>query len=286
MLDGLRKIAKCYPLAQTKVEESGEHMILGTGELFLDCVMHDLRKMYAEIEIKCADPVVRFCESVKRTSELLCPVETPNKKNRFVMLAEPLEPGIAEDIEAGVVKLPSASALSLSAGGSSLSAEEAQVAQFFESKYDWNKLDARSVWSFGPDVQGPNILRDDTLPSRVDKKLLFSVRDSIVQGFVWGTKEGPLCDEPVRNVKFRLTDATLAADPAQRNRGHIITTSRRVVYSSFLFAEPCLMEPIYYVEVQAPADCITAVNTVLSTRYAWACECEIKIWKRTCLPGD
>lgn len=32
-----------------KVEESGEHVILGTGELFLDCVMHDLRKMYSEI---------------------------------------------------------------------------------------------------------------------------------------------------------------------------------------------------------------------------------------------
>ena len=24
-------------------------MILGTGELYLDCVMHDLRKMYSEI---------------------------------------------------------------------------------------------------------------------------------------------------------------------------------------------------------------------------------------------
>ena len=32
-----------------QVEESGEHIILGTGELYLDCVMHDLRKMYSEI---------------------------------------------------------------------------------------------------------------------------------------------------------------------------------------------------------------------------------------------
>ena len=31
------------------MEESGEHIILGTGELYLDCVMHDLRKMYSEI---------------------------------------------------------------------------------------------------------------------------------------------------------------------------------------------------------------------------------------------
>ena len=31
------------------MEESGEHVVFGTGELFLDCVMHDLRKMYSEI---------------------------------------------------------------------------------------------------------------------------------------------------------------------------------------------------------------------------------------------
>lgn len=80
MLEGLRKCNKSYPLLQTKVEESGEHVILGTGELFLDCVMHDLRKMYSEIDIKVADPVVSFCETVVETSSLKCFAETPNKK--------------------------------------------------------------------------------------------------------------------------------------------------------------------------------------------------------------
>jgi 116 kDa U5 small nuclear ribonucleoprotein component len=52
MLEGLRRIGKSYPISKTKVEESGEHLIYGTGELYLDCVMHDLRLMYSEIEIK------------------------------------------------------------------------------------------------------------------------------------------------------------------------------------------------------------------------------------------
>ena len=34
-------------------------MVLGTGELHLDCIMHDLRKMYSDIDVKVADPVVR-----------------------------------------------------------------------------------------------------------------------------------------------------------------------------------------------------------------------------------
>ena len=81
MLDGLRKINKTYPLVETRVEESGEHVVIGTGELYLDCVMHDLRKMFAEVEIKVSDPVVRFCETVVETSALKCYAETPNKKS-------------------------------------------------------------------------------------------------------------------------------------------------------------------------------------------------------------
>ena len=64
MLDGLRKVNKSYPLLNTRVEESGEHVILGTGELYLDCVMHDLRKLYSEIDIKVADPVV--CSEISK----------------------------------------------------------------------------------------------------------------------------------------------------------------------------------------------------------------------------
>lgn len=80
MLSGLRNVNKSYPLVATKVEESGEHVIIGTGELYLDCVMHDLRRLFSEIEIKVSDPVTRFCETVLETSALKCYADTPNKK--------------------------------------------------------------------------------------------------------------------------------------------------------------------------------------------------------------
>ena len=101
---------------------------------------------------------------------------------------------------------------------------------------------------------------------QVDKSLLGSVKDSIVQGFQWGTREGPLCDEPIRNVKFKILDAVIANEPIHRGGGQIIPTARRVAYSAFLMATPRLMEPYYYVEVQAPADCVSAVYTVLARR--------------------
>ena len=40
----------------------------------------------------------------------------------------------------------------------------------------------------------------------------------------------------------------------------------QVAYSAFLMATPRLMEPYLFVEVQAPADCVSAVYTVLAKR--------------------
>ncbi|KZS93540.1 Calreticulin-domain-containing protein [Sistotremastrum niveocremeum HHB9708] len=251
MLSGLRNINKSYPLVATKVEESGEHVIIGPGELYLDCVMHDLRRIFSEIEIKVSDPVTSFCETVLETSALKCYADTPNKKNKITMIAEPLEKGIAEDIESGRV---------------SMRMTPKERGKHFEQRYQWDLLASRSIWAFGPDENGPNILLDDTLPSQIDKKLLGTVKEHIKQGFQWGAREGPLCDEPLRNVKFRILDASLAQEPIYRGGGQIVPTARRVCYSSFLMATPRLMEPIYYVEVQAPADCISAVYTVLARR--------------------
>ncbi len=204
---------KSYPLLKKKVEESGEHVILGTGELYLDCVMHDLRKLYSEIDIKVADPVVSFCETVVETSSLKCFAETPNKKNKLTMIAERLEKGLAEDIESEVV---------------SINWNKKRLGEFFQTKYDWDLLAARSIWAFGPDASGPNILVDDTLSAEVDKGLLGSVKDSIVQGFQWGTREGPLCEEPIRNSKFKILDAVIASEPIHRGGGQVIPTARCV----------------------------------------------------------
>ncbi len=68
------------------------------------------------------------------------------------MISEPLEKGLAEDIEGEVVQI---------------AWSKKKIGEFFQSKYDWDLLAARSIWAFGPEATGPNILVDDTLPSEV-----------------------------------------------------------------------------------------------------------------------
>ncbi|RKP12914.1 P-loop containing nucleoside triphosphate hydrolase protein [Piptocephalis cylindrospora] len=240
MLEGLRRVNRTYPMSVTRVEESGEHVLLGSGEMYLDCALHDLRRLYGQVEVRVSDPTVRFNETVVEMSGLRCWSETQNHRNKLTMVAEPLDRGIAEDLEAGA---------------------------YLREHYQWDLLASRSIWAFGPDLRlGSNILCDDTLPTETDKKLLKSVKDSIRQGFQWGTREGPLCDEPIRNVKFKILDATLSPEPIHRGSGQIIPAARRVCYSAFLTAKPRLMEPVNYIEVQAPADCVAAVYDVLGRR--------------------
>lgn len=54
--------------------------------------------------MKVADPVVSFCETVVETSSLKCFAETPNHRNKITMIAEPLDKGLAEDIESGKIR--------------------------------------------------------------------------------------------------------------------------------------------------------------------------------------
>ena len=80
LLEGLRRVNQAYPALHTRTEESGERIVLGTGEFYLDCVMHDLRKTYAEMDIKISDPVTVFTETVLETSAIQCFAESMNKQ--------------------------------------------------------------------------------------------------------------------------------------------------------------------------------------------------------------
>lgn len=179
-------------------------------------------------------------------------LQTTNKRNKLTFIAEPLDEGMAERLEAGKVKLDW---------------DKRKLGRFFQSQYGWDLLSSRSVWAFGDSPsRGTNILMDDTLPSEVDKSLLTSCRSSIVQGFQWATREGPLCEEPVRGTKLKILDVVLADKPIFRGGGQIIPTARRVVHSSLLTASPRLMEPISRLQIQCPGEIVDSIQNVLKRR--------------------
>ena len=271
MLDGLRAICRTYPSLVTRVEESGEHVLLGTGELYLDSAMHDLRTIHGDLEVRLADPAVRLAETVVETSMVRCHADTPNGRCRVSLIAEPLSEKILAALEAGILPQPRQSCES-----------DQRLAKMLMD-LGWDKLAARSVWAFGPDEKrGPNILLEECIDEDLrqpvrnnsgsdgsfpnQRAILEACREPIAQGFQWATREGPLCEEPIRGVLFRLVGASFPPEPALRTGGQVIPTVRRACYSAFLTAAPRILEPVNRVEMLSPRDCQEAIYALLAKR--------------------
>lgn len=67
--------------------------------MHLESILHDIRNLYSDIEVRISDPCVVFCETVAETSGIPCFADTPNKKNKIKTLAGPLEKGITDQVE-------------------------------------------------------------------------------------------------------------------------------------------------------------------------------------------
>uniref|UniRef100_A0A8B9H927 Eukaryotic translation elongation factor 2b n=2 Tax=Astyanax mexicanus TaxID=7994 RepID=A0A8B9H927_ASTMX len=247
LVEGLKRLAKSDPMVQCIIEESGEHIIAGAGELHLEICLKDLEEDHACIPLKKSDPVVSYRETVSEESDQMCLSKSPNKHNRLYMKARPFQDGLAEDVEKGDV---------------SARQELKARARYLADKYEWEVTEARKIWCFGPDGNGPNILVDVTK----GVQYLNEIKDSVVAGFQWATKEGALCEENMRAIRFDIHDVTLHADAIHRGGGQIIPTARRVLYASQLTAEPRLMEPIYLVEIQCPEQVVGGIYGVLNRK--------------------
>ena len=58
--------------------------------------------------------------------------------------------------------------------------------RYLADKYEYNVDEARKIWCFGPEGTGPNIVIDATK----GVQYLNEIKDSVVAGFQWATKEG------------------------------------------------------------------------------------------------
>lgn len=123
--------------------------------------------------------------------------------------------------------------------------------------------EARKIWCFGPETTGSNILIDSTK----GVQYLREIKDSIVAGFQWATKEGVLCEENMRGIRFDIEgDIKIHQDSSHRDGRQILPTTRRCLYASFLTAAPRLMEPVYLVEIQASETAVGGIYGVLNRR--------------------
>ncbi|KAK9915055.1 hypothetical protein WJX75_004191 [Coccomyxa subellipsoidea] len=248
LVEGLKRLAKSDPMVQCQIEETGEHIIAGAGELHLEICLKDLQDDFmGGAEIRISDPVVSFRETVSAMSDHVCMSKSPNKHNRLYLQARPIEDGLAEAIDEGRVG----------------PRDDPKIrSKILAEEFGWDKDLAKKIWCFGPDTTGPNLLTDVTK----GVQYLNEIKDSCIAAFQWATKEGVMAEENMRGVVFEVCDVVMHADAIHRGGGQIIPTCRRVLYACELTAQPRLAEPVYLVEIQAPEQSLGGIYSVLNQK--------------------
>lgn len=248
MVTGQRKITQIYPQLETVVEDTGEHLQYSTTVQEMDCALYDLRQQYAkQVDIRISDLSVRFNETISFHSNEFSKIYTNNEKNTIVSLASPQDKQLMYDItsrnygndDITILKNLQDSEKQKQINGSSSGGYPSIGSQY-------------NVWGFGPNDIDSNILCNEIprFTYRKEHELVETVKDSQIEGFRWATREGPLCNEQIRNVKIALVEGTdISTIVNERNKRQQIPAMRRSVYSSFMRATPKLMEPICTQEI-------------------------------------
>ena len=250
LVEGLKRLSKSDPLVVCSIEESGEHIVAGAGELHLEICLKDLQDDFMNgAPLKISEPVVSFRETVTEESNQQCLAKSANKHNRLFCKAAPLTEELALDIEDP--QKPAGS-----------DADAKTRARYLADTYDWDVGEARKIWCYGPDGRGPNIIVDATK----GVQNMNEMKDSFIAAWQWATKEGCMCDENMRGVRINIEDMTMHADAIHRGAGQIIPTARRVFYASELTAAPRLMEPVFIVDIQTVESAMGGIYNVLTRR--------------------
>jgi len=247
LVEGMKRLAKSDPMVVCSTNESGEHIIAASGELHLEICLQDLQNDFMGTEVKISDPVVSYRETCQAKSSQTCLAKSANKHNRLFLEAEPLTPELCLAIDDGVINPQT---------------DSKALGRQLADDFGWDVTEARKIWAFGPDQNGPNIYVDTTK----GVNYLLEIKESVIAGFNWAVGSGPLCEEQMRGTRYNLMDVVLHADAIHRGMGQLMPTSRRVIFSSMLAGDPGLLEPVYLANISVPQDAMGNVYGVLTRR--------------------
>lgn len=181
LIDSLDKLRKTDPLALIEHTDEGEHIIAGSGELHVEILYNDLCDL-AGVDIIKDDPIVSYRECCSEKSVEQCLSKSPNKHNRLLMTAEPLDEALITKIEKEEI----------------FSNQEVKArARILANDHGWEDDHARKIWSFGPNGVGANLYVDATKAIQY----LIEIKDHCVSAFQELTKAGPLAFEEQRGVR-------------------------------------------------------------------------------------
>ena len=100
LIQALKRLEKSDPVVKCHVEESGQHLVTGVGEIHLEVCLKYLQQYFdAQAPLKISKPVVLYRETISAESDQMCSATSANKMNCLSMKAVPLSDDVSEAIE-------------------------------------------------------------------------------------------------------------------------------------------------------------------------------------------
>ncbi len=244
LIEVLRKVSKEDPSIKIEInEETGENLLHGMGELHLEVIENRI-KTEKGVNVKTSPPIVIYRESISKTSPET-EGKSPNKHNKFYIVAEPLDENIAKAIKDGT--LP-----------------EGRVKK--NDKVLYEKLDAIGVpvkeGKKIRDICNGNLLIDGTRGI----VHIGEVQELVNEGFEQVMKQGPLAKEPGINMKVTLMDTKLHEDAIHRGPAQVLPAVRMAVKEAMNQADPVIFEPMQIIQIDAPHENMGDMSGLISNK--------------------
>lgn len=223
LTEALKKLSQSDPLVKIETKESGETVVIGSGDLHVEICINDL-KQFAKIEIICSEPKVSYRETCIGECEPVL-AKSSNKHNRLWVQCESLDDELSKEIEENKL----------------IDNKKDEQQKILRDKFGWEQSEYKKVWDFGLGNALANCLVDRTSGVQHMKEIQGNVKN----GYHSVLLNGPLIGEKLRQVKFNITDAKIIPDPVHRGSNQLVPMTGRVLKGAMLSSKPRLQEPIY-----------------------------------------
>jgi elongation factor 2 len=245
LINTLKQLSREDNTLKIKInQETGEYLISGLGELHIEAkVERKLKQM--ELEVEMSKPIVVYREAIFKQSPEV-EGKSPNKHNKFEVIAEPVADAIVKAINEGTI--PS----EFEQKKKKTDVTENLVKLGLKSDEAKNLIMIHNKCMLFDDTKGVQYLNE--------------VMELVKEAFVSMMDEGPLCKEPCTGVKITLVDAELHEDPVHRGPGQIIPAFRGALKKALVKSDITLLEPKQTIRIDIPEELIGSATREVENR--------------------
>lgn len=245
LIEFLKKTGREDPTLRVTInEETGEYLVSGLGELHINAKVE--RKLDAEdLEVQVSAPIVIYHESIKERTPSPIEGKSPNKHNRFYIVAEKLEDAVYQAM---------------------VNREILDQEVKRKNVELQNKL--RELGMSRDQVKNVKLIHNKCmlLDMTLGVHAIQEVMEMIKQAFTESVDAGPLAKEPCSAVKIMLVDAKLHEDAIHRGPAQVIPAVRGAIRQAMLKAQAYVKEPKQIIRIDVPTEQLGGASKEINNR--------------------